>query len=124
MFSSCYALTTIPLLALASVGSMSSTFSGCYALLQLPPLQVEGVSDFGGCFSSCVSLAAAPLEGISQPVSFWGCALSRSAIVAIFQRLAVVSSNPSLDISENWGTRDLSEGDLAIATAKGWTVLY
>ena len=124
MFSSCYALTTIPLLQLASVGSMSSTFSGCYALLQLPPLQVEGVSDFGGCFSSCVSLAAAPLEGIRQPVSFWGCALSRNAIVAIFQRLAVVSSNPSLDISENWGTRDLSADDLAIATAKGWTVLY
>ena len=124
MFSSCYALTSIPLLQLASVGSMSSTFSGCYALLHLPPLQVEGVSDFGGCFSSCVSLAAAPLEGIRQPVSFWGCALSRNAIVAIFQRLAVVSSNPSLDISENWGTRDLSADDLAIATAKGWTVLY
>jgi hypothetical protein len=35
-----------------------------------------------------------------------------------------MSSNPSLDISENWGTRDLSTGDLAIATAKGWTVLY
>jgi hypothetical protein len=82
------------------------------------------VSDFGGCFSSCVSLAAAPLEGISQPLSFWGCALSRNAIVLIFQRLAVVSSNPSLDISENWGTRDLSADDLAIATAKGWTVLY
>jgi len=124
MFSSCYALTTIPLLQLASVGSMSSTFSGCYALLHLPPLQVEGVSDFSGCFSSCVSLSAAPLEGIRQPVSFWGCALSRSAIVAIFQRLAVVSSNPSIDISENWGTRDLSADDLAIPTAKGWTVLY
>jgi len=36
----------------------------------------------------------------------------------------VVSSNPSIDISENWGTSDLSADDLAIATAKGWTVLY
>ena len=90
----------------------------------ITPHTVGGVREFGGCFSSCVSLAAAPLEGIRQPVSFWGCALSRGAIVAIFQRLAVVSSNPSLDISENWGTRDLSADDLAIATANGWTVLY
>lgn len=124
MFSSCYALATIPRLATDSVVSMTSTFSGCYALLNLPPLAVQSVREFWSCFSSCVSLAAAPLEGISASISFWGCALSRQAIVAIFQRLASVSDNPSIEIGGNWGTSGLTPDDLAIATAKGWTVLY
>ena len=102
---------------------MNGTVSGCYALLQLPPLAVQGVREFWSCLSSCVSLAAAPLERTCVSISFWGCALSRSAIVAIFQRLATVSDNPSIEIGGNWGTSGLTPDDLAIATAKGWTVL-
>ena len=80
--------------------------------------------EFRSCFSSCVSLTAATLEGTCASISFWDYALSRHAIVAIFQRLASVSDNPSIEIGGNWGTTDLTPDDLAIATAKGWTVTY
>jgi len=123
MFSSCYGLVTLPLLNTEAVTTMAYCFSGCYGLLNLPALMLERVSDFNGCFSSCSSLAAAPLQRVSATISFLSCALSRSAILAIFHNLATVGGGQSIDIGDNHGARELTTDDLAIATAKGWTVL-
>ena len=124
MFSGCYGLITLPLLNTEAVQTMTYTFSGCYGLMNLPALPVGNVSDFNGVFSSCVGLAWAPLQGIATTISFWGCALSKAAILTIFQNLAYVSNGQSIDVGSNSGTNELSTADLAVATGKGWTVLY
>ncbi len=124
MFNGCYALISLPLLNTEAMQNMTYTFSGCYGLINLPALPVGNVSNFYGVFSNCVGLASAPLQGIAATISFWGCALSKPAILTIFQNLAYVGSNQSIDIGSNSGTNELSTYDLAVATSRGWTVLY
>jgi len=118
MFSGCYGLITVPLLNTEAVQRMTYTFSGCYRLMNLPALPVGNVSDFNGVFSSCVGLAWAPLQGIATTISFWGCALSKAAILTIFQNLAYVSNGQSIDVGSNSGTNELSTADLAAAAVR------
>lgn len=70
---------------------------------------------------ACLGATAA---GDRNHISFWGCALSKAAILTIFQNLAYVSNGQSIDVGSNSGTNELSTADLAVATGKGWTVLY
>jgi len=124
MLAGCHSLLSLPLLDTTAVTSMGSVFQGCSALQALPPLQVGSVSDFGDALAGCAVLAATPLQGIRSSLSLWGCNLSRSALVQLFQGLAVVEGNPELNIGMNWGVAELAPEDFAIATAKGWTLLF
>jgi hypothetical protein len=48
--------------------------------------------------------------------------LSRNAIVDIFNDLG--ASSASINISGNYGTLELTEEDVSIASNKGWSVIY
>ena len=65
----------------------------------------------------------APFDYATAPqinVSYTG--LDRAALVALFNSLPTVSASQVCDITGATGAADLTAEDLAIATAKGWTV--
>jgi len=47
-----------------------------------------------------------------------GCALSKAAILTIFQNLAYVGNSQSIDVGSNSGAKELSTTDLAVANGK------
>ena len=65
----------------------------------------------------------APFTSSSSPqlnVSYTG--LNRAALVNLFKSMPTVSASQVCDITGATGAADLTAEDLAIATAKGWTV--
>jgi hypothetical protein len=49
--------------------------------------------------------------------------LARKAISNIFTALGTASGAQTVTVTGNHGVPDLTAGDLAIATGKGWTVV-
>jgi hypothetical protein len=146
MFEWCSSLVNVPEYDTSSVESMNDMFDQCYCLVTLPQFDTSSVTDlnfgnytqnlryFPELDASSVSvpvqfglpsLQAGVLNGISVDVSYnnqGGGALGRQAIVDIFNGLANASAE--IDVRNNYGAADLTPTDVAIATGKGWTVLY
>jgi surface protein len=101
MFSSCTTLSRLPRLDLRALETMEGMFSGCYGLITLPLLNTEAVQTMTYTFSGCYGLMNLPALPLGN-----------------------VSNGQSVDVGSNSGTNELSTADLAIATAKGWKVLY
>lgn len=72
-------------------------------------------------FDQCPALSAVSLPNIAVSFSVNGCALSAEAIISLFNDLGTASA--TIDVGGNYGAADLTPGDIAIATGKGWTVL-
>ena len=67
--------------------------------------------------------SSAPFDFATAPqinVSYTG--LNRAALVALFNSLPTVSAGQVCEITGTTGANDLTAADLAIATAKGWTI--
>lgn len=70
---------------------------------------------------NCGLLSKISVPGISTNFNVSYCLLSRDAIVDLFNDLGLASA--TIDVSNNYGTPDLTGPDIAIATGKGWTVI-
>lgn len=75
-------------------------------------------------FSIGGNLVRCKVKGLRCSHSYQGRTLSRAALVEIFTNLGVVNNNATITVTSNYGTADLTAEDIAIATAKGWTVAY
>lgn len=67
--------------------------------------------------------SSAPFDHTTSPqidVSYTG--LDRAALVNLFNSMPTVSDGQVCNITGATGAADLTAGDLAIATAKGWTI--
>lgn len=127
-FFDCYSLESLPLFNTASVLNFNNMVNNCVSLQRMPPLNTSSGTSFTSMISACPSLSSAAFVGTSKaPISYAGCRLSRQAIVDIFNGLgtAIGSTvgNRTINVSNNWGSASLTAGDIAIATAKNWTVV-
>ena len=122
-FQNCSTLTKIPLINTSNVTQMNSTFYGCTNLKYLPALDVGKVNSLTSLFSS----ANTNLEEIhfinikgsfrcSQSTKF-----TREALVEIIGNLVDVGASRTLTIGST-NLAKLTEDDIAVATAKGWTI--
>ena len=66
MFGSCYSLTTIPLLDTSSATSMYQMFYDCYSLTTIPLLDTSSVTNMSRMFYDCYSLTTIPLLDTSS----------------------------------------------------------
>lgn len=121
LYQECFALPTVPQLSTPLVENFGAMFAGCRFLKTIPALDVSSGTEFDNMFTNCPSLGQGRLNGTSTDISYDSCALSRNAIVAIFNGLANASA--TINVQGNYGAADLTAGDLTIATGKGWTVL-
>lgn len=124
MFDRCYSLELVPLLDISAGTDFDNMFNSCWSLRDLPALDVGAATSFSNTFAACYGLASAPLSSTPVSIDFSSapCLLSEAAIVAIFEGLAVAVGQ-TITVTGNWGSANLTAGDLLIATAKGWTVV-
>jgi len=124
VFNFCNSLqsVTFPAGSLVGVTNLNSAFNSCYAIQSLAfPSSMPLVTTTTTMLSvyNSLSYITAPI-----PVSFSvaSAKLARNELVALFNSLPTVVGQ-TLTITGNHGIADLSAGDRAIATGKGWTLV-
>ena len=130
MFQGCCNLRLLPALNTSLVTSFTFFLAFCGNLFEIPALNMNSAtnSDYiisGGSGQSTellsYRLGKALMVNIKTTIGFSACCLSREAIVTIFNNLTTVSGK-TINLTNNWGVANLTAGDRAIATNKGWTI--
>jgi len=149
MFSGCSSLTTIPALDTSSGTSFGAMFQGCSSLQTVPALDTSSGTSFGSMFYGCSSLSSIPALDTSSGTNFsnmfYGTGriassgmtgpkyshsyatnlLIQSEIVTIFTNLGIapIGTGQTITVTGNPGAAGLTGPEIAIATAKNWTVV-
>lgn len=125
MFYDCVSLEVAPTIN----GALTITrqmFNRCNNLSYVPAYNLSGVNTWSNgyqMFLDCYNLRGSDVTGIQTQHSYANCQLSRDAIVNIFNNLGVNADGRSIYVNNNPGSANLTAGDIAIATGKGWTVV-
>ncbi len=122
MFRYCYALTSVPNFNTSLVTNMYGMFQNCLSLNSVTSFDTSSVTIISDIFETCRSLQKAAFYGTSVDISYSECTMGRQAIVDIFNGLA--NADATINVQGNYGAADLTPSDIAIATDKGWIVLY
>ena len=128
MFTACYALRSVPAtLSVPLVTTMEDYATTCrslertlFDLTAATGLTKLRITQSQGVKGVTVS-SSAPFSGTSPQIDISQCGLERTALVALFNSLPTVTGK-TIVVTGNMGVPDLTAGDLAIATGKGWTV--
>lgn len=130
MFRTCSKLTTVNMsnLNANNVTSISYMFYNCTSLTTLDMSGIDLInatasSSLGSAFAGCKALTdfVAP-KNISQSISFSECTnLTHTSLMSIINNLATVSSKKTLTLGST-NKAKLTSDEIAIATAKNWTV--
>lgn len=100
--------------------NLNSTFSSSNHLKSVPFVEASGAYTLTGLFNYCKNLEVGTLSGVTSDIGYYRTALSREAIVDIFNWLG--TANKTIDVRYTPGSVQLDANDIAIATNKGWTV--
>ena len=127
MFYSCSSLTSIPQLDTSNVKSMYAMFAGCTSLTSVPQLDASNVTDMEFIFANMYDTPLTDLGGfknlsISVINGFIGSfrGITVESLMNIINNLATVSSETLTFGKANLAK--LTPEQIAVATAKGWTL--
>lgn len=125
MFYYCSSLQTVPALDTSSGTSFSNMFNGCTSLTTVPALDTSGGSSFGGMFYGTGRIASSGMTGPKYSHSYATNLLIQSEIVTIFTHLGIapIGTGQTITVTGNPGAAGLTGPEIAIATAKNWTVV-
>jgi hypothetical protein len=150
MFASCNLLTDVPLFNMVSATNLTGMFNGCNNIMYLPALNTANVTTLSQTFNNCWNLRELPainvplvlaanfttwidgnttlsrslVYGATKTHSYNGRSLSQASIVTIFTNLGTSSpTGQTITVTNNPGRAALTAPEIAIATAKGWTVV-
>ena len=101
----------------ASLRSLSRDLLDLSAAVITTKLQITEAQGLRGLLVS----SSATWTGTAPQIEITDCGLDRTALVALFNSLGTIAGK-TIKITGNPGVADLTAGDLAIATDKGWTV--
>lgn len=119
MFSSCTALTSIPLLNTTAGTNFSIMLSSCSSLTSIPLLDTAAGTSFSSMFSNCSSLEVGALSGTRYAISYASCKLSSDELNRIYSNLGSPNGGAqTITVTNNWGT----SGDNPALVPSGWTV--
>ena len=131
-FNGCAKLESLPDLANGSANAMDGLLSACTSLKETV-LDLSGEASLtklsiGATASKRVDGLKGVIVSPSAPfsaspfvdVSYTG--LERAALVALFDSLPTVSDSQVCTVTGCAGAADLTQDDMTVATAKGWTV--
>lgn len=123
-FASNYSLELLPNMDVSSLTDIRSAFLDCRALKSFPSWNLSAVtlSDVG-CFQYCRSLRESNISGLTRTHGYRYSQLDRDAIVNIFNNLGTAAGTQTIYVNNTPGAANLTAGDIAIATGKGWTVV-
>lgn len=126
-FRGCAALQRMPDMHLDLCTDVQYMFSGCTSLIAIERMRMAKVSSVSSLFASCRALASIRLdpdiEGWSgAAITIPQSSLSHDAVVALIDSLPTITSARTLSITSSPAADTLTEDELAVATAKNWTV--
>lgn len=123
IFRSCVNLERIPLMDVSAVTDIRQSFNSCYRITSFPAWDLSAVTlSDTNTFSSCLSLRESNIFGLTKTHSYAYTQLDRDAIVNVFNNLGTAVSQ-TIYVNGTPGAANLTAGDIAIATGKGWTVV-
>ena len=125
MFFGCSSLTSIPALDTSSGGSFSYMFYGCSRLQTIPALDTSSGTSFSHMFYGTGRIASSGMTGPKYSHSYATNLLIQSEIVTIFTNLGIapIGTGQTITVTGNPGAAGLTGPEIAIATAKNWTVV-
>ena len=125
MFYGCSSLQTIPALDTSSGTNFDSMFRGCGSLQTIPALDTSGGTNFSNMFTSTSKIASSDMFGAKYTHSYATNLLIQSEIVDIFTNLGIapIGTGQTITVTGNPGAAGLTPAEIAIATAKHWTVV-
>ena len=123
-FQNCYNLNTAPSLS-GQFTTVREMFNNCYSLSTIPQYDLSLIVAYPNSFRfalNCNGLKKSLITTHQSQVNYANCGLGRDAIVDIFNNLMTNTDGRTIYVGSNPGSPQLTAGDLAIATGKGWTV--
>lgn len=110
----------------AEVTSMKNTFSSCLNLREVNRLDISSLVSTDNCFKDCFSLMRLTFAGDATPGGFTiqlnSARLSHKALVEMINSLPTATNAATITITNNPGAAALTDAEIAVATAKNWTV--
>lgn len=107
---------------------MNSAFRYGYSILSIRNLDISSLSDTANMFSHLFNLQRLTFAGETTPGGFTiavpALGLNRTALLETINSLPVATAAATLNISGCSGASELTEEEIAIATAKNWTITF
>lgn len=127
MFDGCFILEEVDMrgLDLSKLNNFDNVFRTCAALhtINMKGLDFSKVTTTNTPFSACIALKniIGPISGLKKHWNLSQSPLTHASAMVVINGLAEVSTSTSINFSEE--TYDtLTEAEIALATAKGWTI--
>lgn len=108
--------------ATSNLTSMYQFFYYSSNLKEVGLFDTSNVTNMSGMFSSCTSLTEIHMKNMAVNFDIhWSTKMEREALLEVINNLATVTSTRTLTIGSTLKAK-LTDDDIAIATAKGWTI--
>ena len=122
MFEGCSSLITVPQFDTSKVTGMGYMFCYCPSLITVPQFDTSKVTDMGYMFYDCSAITEIHMKNMSVSFDLHHCIkMEREALLEVINNLATVTSTRTLTMGSTLKAK-LTDDDIAIATAKGWTI--
>jgi hypothetical protein len=103
--------------------AMEETFLDFSEGAQVKKLVIGGTSSVPlPWFKGLTVSASAPFDGTSPQLDVAYTGMTRNALVTLFDSLPTVTDSQVCNVTGASGAADLSSADIAVATAKGWSI--
>jgi hypothetical protein len=130
MFSNNQVLENVPGYTFGNNATLAGMFSTCYSLKKLPSMNFNNIAvvDSGAGEAQrftyfCYNLESFPVKNLRVSMSLLNCRFGFTALSEVFAGLTGISGpSATLIITGNPGASGITAGQIAGATAKGWTI--
>ena len=106
--------------------SFNFTFNQCRALISVTGLDISSAKSMSGTFAVCESLNRLTFAGETTPggftISLTDTRLDHDALVEMIASLPTATAAATITITGNPGASELTDAEIAVATAKNWTI--
>ena len=108
------------------VTTFAGAFTDCYCLKTVTGLNITSVTNFYEAFKNCVSLSRLVFAGETTPggsgLDLRTTSLNHAALVEMFDSLPTATKATTITITGVPGAAELTDAEIAVATAKNWTI--
>ena len=105
---------------------MSDMFNGCRSLQSVTDLNMSSATNVGNMFVGCYTLARLTFAGDTTPggytINLTHTSLDHDALVSMIASLPTATAAATITITGVPGASALTDAEIAVATAKNWTI--
>lgn len=127
MFDACALVSYTPeTVDLSKATTLNSIFRQCYSLSTVTGLNISSATDVTNMFNRCETLLRLTFAGETTPggwtISLTDTCLDHDALVEMIDSLPVATAAATITITGVPGAAALTDAEIAVATAKNWTI--